>query len=216
MRLRALPGLLFGAPLGFLLAVTAAGCGGPVDSAFENRTFYHFGASGDQWGAFEDPYPPLDLEPSDIKGYRGVKILQGTVRISRRVDWYVRSASNAPEARFIEYVSPRQLIITVSERVESPEEPWRKITEHFIEETDEQGALIVGQPVPRVLGNAQARAFDLERKVAATKRPFRVYSREYLARGLKRVVLVQIVHQTDSLEPHNDELLRVVRTLEVL
>jgi hypothetical protein len=204
---RVLPGVTF---------VAAVGCGGPTETAFDNRTFYHFGARGDQWGDFESPYPPLDLNKAEQTGYQGVKILQGTVRISRRNDWQIRRASNEPEGRFIEYVSPRQVIVSVYERVEAPEETWRTVIDRYLEETEAQGAAVLEDPVPRVLGNAQARAFDVERKVPATKAPYRVFSREYLARGEGRVVLVQIVRPSDDMDPYNDELMRVIRTLEVL
>lgn len=202
----------------FATSVAAAivGCGGPSETAFENRTFYHFGARGDQWGDFESPYPPLDLDKQERTGYEGVKILQGTVRISRRVDWQIRRASNEPEGRFIEYVSPRQVLFSVYERVEAPEEPWSKVIARYLEETEAQGATVLEDPVPRVLGNAQARAFEVERKVPATKAPYRVYSREYLARGQGRVVLVQIVRPNSDMDPYTDELMRVIRTLEVL
>lgn len=189
---------------------------GPSETAFENRVYYHFGTNGDQWGDFESPYPPLDLQPDDQKGYQGVHILQGTVRISRRVDWKIRRASNQPEGRFIEYVSPRQVLFSVYERVESPAESWSTIVERYLAETEEQGGKVEEDPVPRVLGNAQARAFDVERKVPASKTPYRVQSREYLARGNGRVVLVQIVHQGSTMDPHVGELMRVIQTMQVL
>jgi hypothetical protein len=39
--------------------------------------------------------------------------------------------------------------------------------------------------------------------------------RTSLARSDHRVVLVQVVHQTSTLKPVSDELLRVVQTLEI-
>lgn len=198
-----------------VLLLLIAGCGAS-DTAFDNRVYYHFGTNGDQWGGFEDPYPPLDLNPDDRKGYEGVKILQGTVRISRRVDWKVRRASNQPEGRFIEYVSPRQVIFSVYERVESPGESWNTVVQRYLDETAEQGGKVQEDPVPRVLGNAQARAFDVERKVPAMKTPYRVSSREYLARGQGRIVLVQIVHPGGGMDAYADEFMRVIRTFEVL
>jgi hypothetical protein len=90
------------------------------------------------------------------------------------------------------------------------------VVQRYLDETAEQGGKVQEDPVPRVLGNAQARAFDVERKVPAMKKPYRVHSREYLARGNGRVVLVQIVHQGSIMDPHVDELMRVIRTMEVL
>lgn len=214
--MRTLAKVLPGTCFAVALATALAGCGGPSETAFENVTFYHFGARGDQWGDFESPYPPLDLNKADRTGYQGVKILQGTVRISRKNDWQIRRASNEPEGRFIEYVSPRQVIFSVYERVESPDESWNTVVTRYLEETEAQGANVLAEPIPRVLGNAQARAFEVERKVPATKSPYRVYSREYLARGQGRVVLVQIIRPNADMDPYNDELMRVIRTLEVL
>ena len=63
--------------------------------------------------------------------------------------------------------------------------------------------------------NAQGRAYRVRRAVEGGKAPFVTECREYLLRGQNHVVLVQMIHQAESLQPFETELMRVVRTLEV-
>lgn len=196
-------------------------CGsGPDPSAFKNRTFYEYGSLGGDAAAaaqFEKPYPPLDLSgASPLPDYSGVAVLEGTVRLSRPKSWVIRAASLEPERRFIQYVSTKQVMFSVYERIESPEDPWRVILGRYEDEVKKSGGALLGGPVPASTWNAQARIYDVERSVAAPKAPFVNRCREYLARSEKRLVLIQIVHQGDSLEHVDDELLRVVKTLQVL
>ena len=69
--------------------------------------------------------------------------------------------------------------------------------------------------MPVSTGIGQGRAYTVEREVEAAKRPLLSRSREYLVRGQTRIVLLQIVHQGEIAEV-DDELLRVIDTLEVL
>jgi hypothetical protein len=202
-----------------VIAFGVACAGGPDPSAFRNRVFYDFDGTGgpDLAKAFETPYPPLDLEqaPPAI-GYIGVEVLEGSVRLSRPKAWLIRRASNEPERRFIEYVSPNQLMFAVYERIESPREPWRVVMQRYEEEVEKSGGIVLGRPVPAATWNAQARAYDIERPVAAPKAPYVNYSREYLTRSGKRIVLIQMVHPSDSMKPVTGELMRVIQTLQVL
>jgi hypothetical protein len=53
----------------------------------------------------------------------------------------------------------------------------------------------------------------VRRRVPASKQPYVNTSLELLARSQRRIVLVQIVHQGDSVAELTGELLRVVDTL---
>jgi hypothetical protein len=83
-------------------------------------------------------------------------------------------------------------------------------------DTSATGAKIAGKRVPIATGVGQARAYTVEREVEAAKRPLLSRSREYLVRGETRIVLIQIVHSPENLAEVDDELLRVIDTLEVL
>ena len=179
--------------------------------------FYHEDLSGDPTllaKKYEKPYAPLDATAQ--LSYEGVSILDDAVRISRPHDWTIRAASLEPQRRYIEYVSPRQFLFSVYERIESPREPWHVLMSRYQEETTKQGGLFLGEAVPTAVWNAQARAYDVKRLVPAPKAPFENHSREYLIHGNRRVLLVQVVHSSESLEPISAELLRVVETLQVL
>lgn len=196
-------------------AFALAACGGPDPSAFKNKVFYEYGGLGAAGGDithFERPHPPLDLAPT----YIGVSILDDAVRMSRPRDWIIRQASLEPEKRFIQYVSPRELIFAIYERVESPSDPWRVVMGRYEAEVQKGGGQVMGKAVPAAVWTDQARAYTVRRDVAAPKAPFTNYAREYLVRSAHRIVLVQVVHQGDTLESSTDELLRVFDTLQVL
>jgi len=78
------------------------------------------------------------------------------------------------------------------------------------------GAKVVGRRVPVAAWRGQGRAYTVERKVEAAKRPFISHSREIVLRGEHRIVVVQIVHEGDNLSAIDEELMRVSSTLEVL
>jgi hypothetical protein len=193
-------------------------CGGNnVVGPKDNVVFYHedTDGTGDLSSKFEKPYQPLDQAGPPLE-YKGVAVLDGAVRLSRPDDWVIRAASLEPEKRHIEYVSPRQFIFSIYERIESPREPWHVLMGRYQDETTQQGGLFLGPAVPTAVWNAQARSYDVRRLVPAAKSPFQNHSREYLIHGDRRVLLVQIVHPNDSLEPVTNELMRVVQTLQVL
>ena len=197
------------------------GCSsGPDPIAFKNRTFYDtYGGvlSASQLQILEQPYPPLDLPSGDHgRGYIGVQVLGGTVRLSRPKDWTIRTASLEPQKRYIEYVSPREIVFAVYERVESPSDPWRVIMGRYEDDVKKSGGELLGSGVPASTWNAQARVYDVQRSVAAPKSPFINFSREYLARSEHRVDLIQVVHQGQTMESVGDELARVIDTLQLL
>ena len=210
--------------LEFCLALSllgAFGCSaGPDPIAFKNRTFYEtYGGqlTQSQLQILEQPYPPLDLDSGEAgRTYVGVKVLDGTVRLSRPKDWVIRAASLEPQKRFIEYVSPREVVFAVYERIESPLDPWRVIMGRYEDDVKKSGGELLSEGIPVTTWNAPARAYDVQRSVAAPKTPFVNVSREYLTRSEHRVDLIQIVHQGKTMESVSDELGRVIETFQLL
>jgi len=199
-----------------VLATLVLGCaGGPDPIAFRNKTFYEYGLGREGLGrdAFEKPYPPLDIAE---RAYIGVQVLEGIVRMSRPSDWVMRHASLEPEKRYIEYVSPNQLIFTIYERLESPSDPWSVLQGRYEKDLEAEGGTILEKAVPTATFNAQGREYVVERGVPAPKAPFINSSREFLVRGERRVLLVQVVHQGDNPVHAAEEILPVLRSLQVL
>ena len=121
-----------------------------------------------------------------------------------------------PGQAFVQYVSPKAYSFALYERPESPDELWRNVMKRFEDDTRASGAKIVGKRIPMSTGLGQGRAYSVERSVEAPKRPLMSHSREVLIRGEHRVILAQIVYEGDGLESLDDELLRVIATLEIL
>jgi len=200
-----------------LLAALASGCrSAPDPIAFENRVFYHYDDPNADLNAFERRYPPLDFaEKAPLPEYIGVAVLGGAIRLSRPKNWVLTYASNKPTERFVQYVSPQEYVFSIYERVDSPSDPWRDVMQRYEDETKEAGANILGKRIPVATFNAQGRAYVVQRPVKAAKSPFIGMAREYLARSDHRIVLIQMIHQTDTLAPATPELYRVVQTLMV-
>jgi hypothetical protein len=195
------------------------GCSSAPDPiAFQNHVFYQYDQLAQHdTSAFEQRYPPLDLEARiPNPEYIGVTVIGGSIHLSRPKNWVIRTASNKPEERFIEYVSPNEYIVSIYERVDSPSDLWRDVMDRYEADAKKSGAEILGGGrVPMSTWNAQGRAYVVRRQVKAAKEPFVNTSYEFLARSEHRIVLVQIVHQTTSIQPVNDELMRVVETMEI-
>jgi hypothetical protein len=202
------------------LALSAASCGGGSAAAAKNRTFYDWTvatAGGDAAQAFEQRYPPLDLSAATPNPeYLGYTVLRGGVHLSRPKTWMLRDGNNAPGQAFVQYVSPKAYSFALYERPESPSELWRDVMKRFEDDTRASGAKIVGKRIPISTGLGQGRAYSVERSVEAPKRPLMSHSREVLIRGEHRIILAQIVYEGEGLESLDDELLRVISTLEIL
>jgi hypothetical protein len=206
-------------PLLFSLACAwLAGCGGAPDTAARNRTFYDWTVSGGNTTAqFEQRYPPLDYaEKQPNPEYLGVLVVRGGIRLSRPKEWMIREASNEPGRAYIQYTSPRAYSFGVYERPDSPTDLWRDILTRYEDDVASVGAKAVGRRVPVATWRGQGRAYSIERKVEAAKRPLISRSREILLRGEHRIVIVQIVHDGEDLSAIDDELARVIVTMEVL
>jgi hypothetical protein len=205
-----------------LVCCLAVGCGsGTPEVAAQNRVFYDWpsgGAAASAFGTeFEQRYPPLDFAGMPPRPeYIGVTVLRGGVHLSRPNDWHIREARNDPGRAFIQYISPRALSFALYERSDSPDDPWRDVMSRYENDVSSVGAKVTGRGVPVATWKGEGRAYSVERKVDSAKRAFVGYSREILLRGEHRVVLVQIVRQRGDLADIDDELMRVMSTLEVL
>jgi hypothetical protein len=200
--------------LGFL-----AGCGGAPDAAAKNRTFYDWSvaSAGSSAGQFEQRYPPLDFaEKQPNPEYLGVSVVRGGVHLSRPKTWMVREASNDPGHSYIQYISPQAYSFGIYERPDSSSDMWRDVLNRYEDDVSSSGAKVVGKRVPVATAIGQGRAYTIERNVEAAKRPFISHSREIVLRGEHRVVIIQIVQQADNLSAVDQELMRVINTLEVL
>jgi hypothetical protein len=201
--------------LGAAANVTACSQG-PETLAFKNHVFYQYDNAAAKARPFEEPYPPLDLAvQAPNPEYIGVSVLGADIHLSRPRNWVIRGASNQAEQRYIQYVSPNEYVFSIYERVDSPEDPWRDVMARYEDSVKADGAELLGSRIPVSTWNAQGRAYVVRRSVRAARAPFVSVSREFLARSSHRIVLVQIVHQTGTLEPVSDELLRVIETLEI-
>ena len=201
------------------VSVLTSCASGPDPVAFQNRTFYAYMFNGNALdaSAFEQPWKPWDLpEQKPNPEYKGVAILNGKVHISRPVNWLIRDASNAPGQRYIQYSSPNEYVFAIYEREDHSNDLWRDIMARYEDDAKKSGVELLGQRVPIATWNTQGRAYVVRRGVAAAKAPFVSTSREYLLRSDHRIVLVQIVHQGDTLRPVSDELYRVIESIEVL
>lgn len=203
-----------------LASVSAlSACSGSSETAQRNRTFYDWVVATGATGAkeFEAPYPPLDqsAEPPHV-GHRGVTVVRGGVRLSRPVNWMLRDGDNTPGQAFVQYISPNAYSFALYERPESVREPWRDVLRRFEDDTQSLGAKIVSGRIPVATFGGQGRAYTVERQVEAGKVPLVSRSREVLLRGATRIVLVQIVHEGRDLSNLDQELLQVIRTIEVL
>ena len=195
------------------------GCGGASETATKNRTFYDWTVgAGSSSGQLEQRYPPLDLaEAQPNPEYLGVTIVRGGVHLSRPKNWMIREAGNDPGNAYIQYVSPKAYAVGIYERPDSPRDTWRDILVRYEDDVaSSAGAKVVGQRAPVAVWRGQGRAYSIERKVDAAKRAFVSHSREILVRGEHRIVLVQIVHDGEDFSAIDQELMRVVTTLEVL
>lgn len=193
------------------------GCAsGPVPEAFNNEVFYasRDRASASTLSLFETPYPPFNL-PEREPGYIGVKVIGGHVKLSRPRNWVIREASNRPHDRYIEYASPNQYVVAVYERLESPSDPWRIVLERYEKDLEDTGARALGKAVPVASFFSQGRAYTVERPVMAPKTPLVAHSREYLMRGDHRIVLVQIVHPRERIDPIAGELVHFLDAISV-
>lgn len=201
-----------------VLALGLNACsGGDQAVAQRNEVFYEYQTFGaDARNQFERAYPPLDKKATEATpDYIGVSVLQSKVRISRPSSWIIRAASNEPGKRYIQYVSPNEYVVSLIERNELSNAPWHDVLARYENDLKEGHAELVDPAVPMATWNGQGRAYLVRRKVYGAKAAFVSVSREYLIRGDRDVILVQIVHPSAGLRPVSAELSRVIETLQV-
>lgn len=203
----------------FALTLALCACGG---SSINSTTV--FDPSGGGAGApvdvttnpdIERPYPPLDETTAGGVGWSGVSVLRDGVRFTRPARWQIRDASLEPGHSFIRYLSPDAFSFAIYERTDPPGKSWKDILEHYEADVTANGAKAIGQRVPMATSTNQGRAYTIDRKIES-KEPVLSRSREILLRGEHRIVLVQIVTSEENLSRISDQLLEILRRIEVL
>lgn len=209
------------APLARLSSFTVAlfvlgACSEPPDpKAANNQPFYAERLAIDGTVADDVEAPEVGSSVPCEENSRRVKVLRGIARFCRPSDWVIRRFSLEPERRFIEYVSPRQVVFSVYERLESPRDAWATVMDRYRSEASEEGAHFLSEGVPVAAGIAQARGYDVLRKIPAGKVPFVAHSREYLVHGDQRMFLIQMVRPRPEFGLSQEELVGVIQSLRV-
>jgi hypothetical protein len=194
----------------------AAGCGGSPTAPSRDEVFYlHGGGVIDRNYGWEVYFPPLNVDKTQrVPRLVGVGVLDGDVRLSRPVDWTIRSADYTPQERFISYQSPRQFLFSIYERVDGPEEPWPDVLARFEASAKDHGSEILAARLPIATANAQGRSYLLRTGVPSKPDAYQAYTHEILVRSGQRVLLVQVVHP-ENIESLADEVAAVVRSMLV-
>jgi hypothetical protein len=202
--------------LGVVLLGLVAGCGGSPTAPSEDEVFYlHQRGVIDKRFSWERYYPALDRERSKRLPQRvGVSILEGDVRLSRPIDWYLRTADYTSEQRIISYQSPRQFVFNIYERTDPVEEPWEAILSRYEEDVEKSGSKIIAGRIPVACANAQGRSYFIQTTVDTRPAPFDNYAHEIIVRSPSRILLVQIVHGRD-VEASLDEMTDALRSMLV-
>jgi hypothetical protein len=208
------------AAIGWALAATA--CGGGASSSGATTVFDPSGSPSSaspvdvtRSSDIERPYPALDGPMVDSGRWIGVSVLRDGVRFARPPRWTIRDASLEPGHSFVRYVSPNAYSFAIYERSDSPGASWRDILTHYEADVTANGATAIGQRVPMATGTNQGRAYTIDRKIESKDKVLS-RSREIVLRGQNRIVLVQVVTSEETLSRLSDEILEVLRRVEVL
>ena len=192
-----------------------AGCGGSPTAPDRDQTFYlHERGVIDKRYSWERYFPPLDHEESIRLPRRvGVAVLEGAVRLSRPIDWYLRSADYTPEKRFISWQSPRGFVFSVYEKIDPVRVTWDVLLHKYEESVAKNGSTILAARIPLTTANAQGREYFL--KTAITARPdLEAFAHEIVVRSPNRVLIVQVVHG-ENIDDSLDEVIDAVRSMLV-
>jgi hypothetical protein len=198
-----------------VIAVVALGCGGSPTAPARDDVFYlHGGGVIDRNYSWEIYFPPLNAEPTErLPKYVGVGVMLGDIRLSRPLDWSIRTADYTPQHRFISYQSPRQFIFSIYERIDPIEGTWPELLQRYEKDVDGQGSDLLAGRIPMATANTQGRSFIVKTRVPS-KPDFQSYSHEVLVRSQNRVLLVQIVHG-ENIESSADEMAAALKSLIV-
>ncbi len=198
------------------LLAPIVGCGGSPTAPERDQVFYlHERGVIDKRFSWERYFPPLDRE-SNVRLPRrlGVAVMEGDVRFSRPVDWYLRTADYTPERRLISYQSPRQFIFSIYERTDPPGVRWDDVLKRYEESVKKKGSRILASRIPFATANAQGRSYLIQTGIAAKPTNFQTFAHEVLIRSRQRVLLVQIVHG-DKIDDSMDEMLDALKSMLV-
>jgi hypothetical protein len=191
------------------------GCGGSPTAPVRDEVFYlHERGVIDPRFSWERYYPPLDRDETPRLPRRvGVAVLEGDVRFSRPIDWYLRTADYTPEQRQISYQSPRQFVFNIYELTDPPEEPWNEVLVRYEERVEKAGSKILAARVPTTTANAQGRSYLL--KTGLPGRPeLEAFAHEIVVRSPERILIVQIVHG-QNIDGSVDEMLDALKSMLV-
>ncbi len=192
-----------------------AGCGGSPTAPERDQTFYlHERGVIDKRYSWERYYPPLDHEEDKRLPRRvGVAVLEGAVRLSRPIDWYLRSADYTPERRFISWQSPRSFVFSIYEKTDPVRVTWDVLLNHYEESTKKNGSEILAARIPITTANAQGREYFIRTAIPA--RPdLDAFAHEIVVRSPERVLLVQVVHP-DNADDAMGEIVDALRSMLV-
>ena len=204
-----------------LAAATASvgvlGCGGSPTAPEGDQVFYLQSGRGviDKNYSWERYFPPLDRESTPRLTRRvGVAVLDGDVRFSRPIDWYLRTADYTPERRLISYQSPRQFVFTIYEKTDPTGVPWGVLLQKYEKDVSKSGSKIISARVPLATANSQGRSYLIKTMVPSRPEDYETFAHEVIVRSRKRILLVQIVHDR-NVEPALDEVVDVLRSMLV-
>jgi hypothetical protein len=192
-----------------------AGCGGSPTAPDRDQTFYlHERGVIDKRYSWERYFPPLDHEEDKRLPRRvGVAVLEGSVRLSRPIDWYLRSADYTPERRYISWQSPRSFVFSIYEKTDPVRVTWDVLLNKYEESAKKNGSQILAGRIPISTANAQGREYFL--KTAITARPdLEAFAHEIVVRSPERVLLVQVVHP-DNADDAMGEIVDALRSMLV-
>jgi hypothetical protein len=203
------------------LSVSGAACGGAAQSSGSSTVFDPGGAATAAPvdvrtnPDVEQHVAALDGAASGGEPWVGVSILRGGVRFSHPPHWTIRDAGLETGRSFVRYISPNAYSFAIYERPDPPDKSWNDILSHYEADVTASGAKALGQRVPTATATNQGLAYTIDRKIES-KTPVLSRSREILLRGDHHIVLVQIVTTEENLSRISNELLELLRRIEVL
>lgn len=207
-----------------LVIAVAPACGGspaPAQTTVFDQAALVAGAvpvEGHSAVPLERAYPALDRETvAGEPHWIGVSILHDGVRFSRPNRWMIRDAGIDAGRSYITYVSPSGAYsFAIYERSDGPRDSWGDVLQRYENDVALAGAKVTGQRIPTATDTNQGRAYTIVRKITSEKLSLVSKSREILIRGEHRVVLVQVVAQDEGLDRLRDQILEVIKHIEVL
>ena len=181
----------------------------------QDEVFYlHERGVIDKSYSWERYVPELDQEKTTRLPKRvGVGIFNGDVRMSRPIDWAMRTADYTPEKRMISYQSPRQFVFNIYERTDPVHTKWNDLLTRYEEDVKKTGSRILAGRLPFATANAQGRSFFVKSLVSG-KPNFETFAHEVMVRSKNRILVVQIVHP-ENIDATVDEMVDALKSLRV-